>query len=451
MIPCEGGFQTRPYTVGIEAMHCAMNSKVNQIACDLIIIGTGMAGMAAALFAARKGLDAALVGITGELGFASGPLDLLGVHPVAQGRILEDPWQGIVDLCRDEPLHPFAKLEIDAIRKALAAYLDFLQAGGYPHAVHGRRNMTLITAAGTRKPTYAVPHTMQHGPVALAAQAPCLLVDIQGLKGFSARQMALSLEAYWPDLRPVQIAFPDAAKGELYAEHLARALDAAPVREKLVAAIRPHLGDAQCVGLPAMLGFYQTVRVMEDLQQGLGVPVFEIPTMLPSVTGVRLRELFEQRLPPLGIRPFWQQRVLDVQRLNDGRWSLGVGYAEVEHRVIARGAILCSGRFFGRGLHARRNGIQETVFDLPVVQPMDRATWHHKDLFDPHGHPINRAGIAVDEQFRPVDAQCNPIYPNLFAAGSILAYQDWMRQKCGSGLAIATAYGAVTSCGAFLT
>lgn len=425
-----------------------MNSKVNEITCDLIIIGTGMAGMAAALFAARQGLDAVQVGITGELGFASGPLDLLGVHPAAEGRILEDPWQGIAALCQDEPLHPFAKLEIDTIRKALAEYLDFLQAGGYPHATLGQRNMNLITAAGTRKPTYAVPHTMQHGPAAMAAQAPCLLVGFDGLKGFSARQIALSLGVYWPDLHPVRIAFPD-ARGELYTEHMARALDAAATREKLVAAIRPHLGAAQCVGLPAVLGFYRTVRVMEDLQQGLGVPVFEIPTMLPAVTGVRLRELFEQRLPAMGIRSFWQQRVLGVQRLNDGRWSLAVGYAEAERQVVARCAILCSGRFFGRGLHAWRHGIQETIFDLPVVQPIDRTAWHHKDLFDPQGHPINRAGVAVDEHFRPVDAQCNAIFPNLFAAGSILAYQDWMRQKCGSGLAIATAYGAVSSCVGF--
>jgi glycerol-3-phosphate dehydrogenase subunit B len=426
-----------------------MNRQVKSISCDLIIIGTGMAGMAAALFAARQGIDAVQVGITGELGFASGPLDLLGVHPVAEGRILEDPWQGIAALCRDEPLHPFAKLEIGAIRRALDEFLDFLQTAGYPHTALGRRNLTLITAAGTRKTTYAVPHTMQHGPEALARQTPCLLVGFEGLKGFSARQIALSLAAQWPELRPVRIPFPD-AQGELYTEHMARALDATPAREKLVAAIRPHLGAAQCVALPAVLGLYRTIAVLADLQQGLGVPVFEIPTMLPAVTGVRLRELFEQRLPAMGIRPYWQQRVLGVQRLNDGRWSMSVGYAEAERQVVARSAILCSGRFFGRGLHARRHGIQETIFDLPVVQPMDRAAWHHKDLFDSQGHPINRAGLAVDERFRPVDAQCHAIFPNLFAAGSILAYQDWMRQKCGSGLAIATAYGAVQSCAGFL-
>jgi glycerol-3-phosphate dehydrogenase subunit B len=33
--------------------------------------------------------------------------------------------------------------------------------------------------------------------------------------------------------------------------------------------------------------------------------------------------------------------------------------------------------------------------------------------------------------------------PRLFAAGSILAHQDWVREKCGSGLALASAYGAV--------
>ena len=426
-----------------------MNAKQTEISCDLIVIGAGMAGMAAALFAAQRGIDTVQVGITGEMGFASGLLDLLGVHPVADGRIVEDPWQGIAQLCRDEPLHPYAKMELATIRRAMDDLLAFLQAGGYPHVTQGQRNMEMMTPVGTSKPTYAVPHTMQHGPTALAQRAPCLLVGFEGLKGFSVRQIALSLDLRWPDLRAVRIAFPD-VQGELYTERLARALDAAATREKLVAAIRPHLGTSRFVALPAVLGFYRTVRVMEDLQQGLGLPVFEIPTMLPAVTGVRLRELFEQRLPAMGIRSFWQQRILGVQRLNDGRWSLAVGYTEAERQVVARGAILCSGRFFGRGLHARRHGIQEPIFDLPVVQPTDRATWHYKDLLDPRGHPINRAGVAVDEHFRPVDAQCDAIYPNLFAAGSILAYQDWMRQKCGSGVAIATAYGAVESCRAIL-
>jgi glycerol-3-phosphate dehydrogenase subunit B len=39
----------------------------------------------------------------------------------------------------------------------------------------------------------------------------------------------------------------------------------------------------------------------------------------------------------------------------------------------------------------------------------------------------------------------HPAFANLFAAGIILAHQDWTRMKCGSGLSVATAYGAVES------
>jgi glycerol-3-phosphate dehydrogenase subunit B len=124
--------------------------------------------------------------------------------------------------------------------------------------------------------------------------------------------------------------------------------------------------------------------------------------------------------------------------------------ADIDFRITARSAIMCSGRFFGKGLHADRHGIRETIFDLPVVQPKDRAAWHHKDLLHLEGHPINRAGVAVDGQFHPVDSNGQMLYPNLFAAGSILAHQDWKRQKCGSGLAIATAYGAVQACARML-
>jgi glycerol-3-phosphate dehydrogenase subunit B len=104
----------------------------------------------------------------------------------------------------------------------------------------------------------------------------------------------------------------------------------------------------------------------------------------------------------------------------------------------------------GKGLHADRGSIRETIFNLPVSQPPNRAFWHHKDLLDRNGHPINRAGLDIDDRFRPLDGQGQPFSDNLFAAGSILAHQDWMRQKCGSGLAIATAYSAVEACKMFL-
>ena len=83
------------------------------------------------------------------------------------------------------------------------------------------------------------------------------------------------------------------------------------------------------------------------------------------------------------------------------------------------------------------------MFDLPVTQPESRTLWHREQFLDPRGHAVNSAGLSVDESFRPLDENGRPMYDNLYAAGSILAGQDWMRMKCGAGLAIATAYKAV--------
>ena len=71
-----------------------------------------------------------------------------------------------------------------------------------------------------------------------------------------------------------------------------------------------------------------------------------------------------------------------------------------------------------------------------------RSEWHLHEFFDHKGHPVNRAGIEVEEQLRPLNAG-QPVHDNLYAAGAILAHQDWMRMKCGAGLAIATAFKAV--------
>lgn len=427
--------------------------------CDLLIIGTGLTGMAAALFAAKAGIDTVQVGHVGQLGFASGLIDLLGVHPVAEGRWVSRPYEAMAGLRSETPDHPYAKLGDNEIQTALETVLFFLEARGYPHFCRPGKNLAMLTPAGTVKPTYAVPHTMAHAAEAWAHKTSALLVDFKGLKGFSARQIAAGLNSRWPELRPLSLDFPDST-GELYAESLARRLDMPQWREKLVATLRPHIGEAEAVGLPAVLGLYRSSGVIADLRGGLGVPVFEVPTMLPAVAGLRVREIFEQQLPDLGIRPFYHQSVCAVERKAAGGWVLSlaekVGGAAMggqeggARRIHARSVLLCSGRFFGKGLHAERRGIRETVFDLPVVQPPAREFWHQKDFFAPEGHAVNRAGLAVDGDFRPLGRNGAPAWPDLFSAGIILAHQDWMREKCGSGLAIATAYGAVRACARFL-
>jgi len=409
----------------------------------LVIVGTGLAGMAAALFAANRGIAAAQVGGAGGILFASGFMDLMGVHPVERGRRLEDPWAGIDEVRRDIPEHPLARMENGDIRQALEEVLVFLEAGGLPYVRFQEKNAEVITPLGTVKPTYAVPRSMEAGVVALREGRPCLLVDFLGLKEFNARLIASALEDRWPGLRWARISFPGSERmSRVFTRHMAKALELREPQEQLAEKVRPLVRDAEAVGMPAVFGIGRAHEIVSRFQQAVGVPVFEIPTLPASVPGFRLRVTFSSHLQGRGIRPFYQTKVLQVREEGDG-FLLSIGGAGVERLVRARGILLATGRFFSQGLMADRKGIREPLFDLPVRQPASRTLWHSRDLMDRRGHPVNRAGLEVDDRFRPLDRAGKPAFRRLFAAGSILAHQDWIRMKCGSGLAIATAYAAV--------
>ena len=418
------------------------NSEIN---CELVVVGAGMAGMAATLFALNRGISTVQVGIASEIIFATGLIDLMGVHPIESGKTWENPWEAIDALVHDIPGHPYARLGKRDIKTAIDEFLSFLNGSGLAYGHQEDRNSKVITPVGTLKYTYCVPRTMWNQVVALKDGRPGLIVDIRGLKGFSARQITQSLKAFWTNLRHVQISFPDTEHlGEVYTEPMARSLALSKTRGKLAQLVRPHLKDSEVVGFPAFFGMHDTLKIHSDLEKKIGVPLFEIPTMPPSIPGLRIKELFEVRLPDLGARLLYQKKVLSV-RQNNKSFILEIGDSISEYTVRAKGIILASGRFIGGGLHAGRKRIQESIFDLPVYQPTERIEWHSHDFLDPRGHLINRAGLEIDDQFRPLDASGNPAFDTLFAAGSILAHQDWIRMKCGSGLAIASAYGAVDS------
>jgi glycerol-3-phosphate dehydrogenase subunit B len=412
---------------------------------DLIVIGSGLSGTAAACFAMNRGLRTAQVSASGgELAFASGLLDLLAIYPPEKQTFWDNPWDGIAALIGGSPQHPYAHVGVDAIRRALQEFITFLESAGLKYSGLPDRNVTVATAAGTLKPTYRVPHSMWSGVIALLDKLPTLLIDFVGMKDFNAGLMVEMLKPRWPALRALRIPFPLPFPGvDRHNLLLAEALESAEVRAKLADTIRPHLADAQLAGMPAILGLRFMTQVISDLECRLGVDIFEIPTLPPSVPGFRLREAAEAALSRQGVHLLQQRQVMATQ--TNGRRCNGItiGAEAWRETLKAEGVILATGRFLGRGLAAGPNGISETVFGLPVAQPPVRSLWHREQFLDHRGHPINQAGLEIDDEFRPLGMDRSYAFENVFAAGSVLAHQDWMRTKSGAGLAISTAYGAV--------
>jgi len=409
---------------------------------DVMVIGAGFAGMAAALFASAEGLKVVQAGATGGIDFSTGFIDLMGVHPIEEGRRWKNPWSAIEAVVRDCPKHPYGLLERGEIEEALDVFTGFLAEQGLEYTGRKERNTCAITPAGTIKRTYRVPRTAWNGSLALEKKVPTLIVDFHGLKGFSGKQLVETQRRNWPELRAVRIEFPG-GRGELYPEHMAWALADPVIREKLAALIAPHAADVDYVGFPAVLGLNDPQKVVTHLEQLSGKHVFEIPTLPPSIAGPRLRAVFDRGLPSQGVRTLSQKLVIEAREMDGGTFQFDVGSGAAMTTVAAKTAILATGRFFGKGLWADRKKISESVFGLPVVQPENREGWHRLEFFDLKGHPVNTAGIEVDKRLRPLGTSGRPAYDNLFAAGAILAHQDWMRMKCGAGLAIATAYKAV--------
>jgi glycerol-3-phosphate dehydrogenase subunit B len=219
------------------------------------------------------------------------------------------------------------------------------------------------------------------------------LVDFKGLKAFSAKGIAVALRKDWPGIMPVTLTFPDLQwAGELYPEAVARSLEVAANREALAAIIRPHIEDAKCVGLPAILGIYGTASVQKHMAELLGVPVFEILTLPPAVPGIRLRETLDDYLRDKGMAVFSQRYAFAVRK-EGGLFHIDVGEVAPQITLKSRCLILATGRFLSGGLVAdRTRGVFEPLMELPVAAPANREEWHKDDFFDAAGQPGKSRG-----------------------------------------------------------
>jgi anaerobic glycerol-3-phosphate dehydrogenase len=119
------------------------------------------------------------------------------------------------------------------------------------------------------------------------------------------------------------------------------------------------------VGFPAILGLERATEVWGDLQDRLGLPVFEIQTLPPSVPGIRLFNAFKRALAGAGV-----QLLLDMtatQGIVEGRAVSGV----VVPTVTGRQAIYQAGRYIRNpeGLRRRPRLIPWRVSEAVLAYP----------------------------------------------------------------------------------
>ncbi len=403
---------------------------------DIFVAGCGIAGAAASIFANKQGYSVIQAGSTAEIVFASGLFDIYGS---------KKPFQSLEALETTNPLHPYTKVGGEDTFKAMKIFLDWLAECGMPFKYNDKFSSKILTPMGNTKLTWAVPESFWGGVEALEKKLPTLIVDFHGFREFSAKQIVEVAKQHWNGLSSVKLSFPAPLPTPLLPGSMAQALEFPEHLENLANAIKPHIAYAQCVGLPAILGVNDVHLRTQKLSELLGVSVFEIPTLPASVPGLRLKNIFDSFLDKGNVTINRLVRATDISPKEDG-FLVTLKGTNIEEQIFVKHVILATGRFIGKGLTADRvKGVHESIMDLPVHQPASRELWHNEDLFHKDGHPVNYSGVMVNDKFNPVDKEGNIIHKNLHAVGTLLAHHDWMREKCGTGIAVSTAYAAVNA------
>jgi glycerol-3-phosphate dehydrogenase subunit B len=401
---------------------------------DLLVVGAGLTGLYAAWFAARKGARTVLIA-HGRGGLELSP----GTLAVAAGA---SPRKSLAAFKRP---HPYALTGPQGVEQALDTLLTLLASERHPYAGSLDANLLLPTAAGNTIEAAYAPAAL--AGVELGNARPLAIAGLLGFRDFDSMLAARRLSArLGRAITAIDLPLPPPApQRDRYATDLARLFEDASWREAAARAWRPALVGVLQLGLPAVLGFQHHQQVWQDMQDRLGLSIFEIPTLPPSMPGLRLERSLRHACQDIGVdfvegslavgrvtRPRARARAAGVVALTAG----GPRAFDAEAVLLATGDLLHG------GLVARQDGlVQESVFDLPVVHHPDRSTWVSPKASDTQ--PYATFGLRVDPSMRPLDAHGQPMYSNLFAAGGIIAGARRAEEGSRQGIGIATAFRAV--------
>jgi glycerol-3-phosphate dehydrogenase len=408
---------------------------------DTLVIGGGLSGLITAWQAAKSGRRVSLITKGwGSTHWASGCVDLLGYYPIETNDPVESPADSIPKLVKQNPEHPYARVNLIEFQTAIQALTQLSHEYEYP--LHGdlQKNWLLPTGSGGIRPTCLAPETMIAGDV--RNHDPMLIVGFDQLGDFFPELIAANLQEQGVLANSLTIDVPSLRQRNfVYPMTLATLFDTVDFRQEVAALIKPKLGQCSRIGIPAVLGIAKSIEAKQDLERRLGCPVFEIPGLPPSIPGIRLHNLLVAAIRQAGGQVFDGMQAIAFEAETG---YISAVHTEAAARVYAHPAknfVLATGGILGGGIISHSEGsLHEVIFDAPVKFPAERKEWHRRDFFDPRGHLIFQSGIPVDEKFRPVDLSNSPLFANLTAAGSTLAGGDYLREFSVGGVDLVTGY-----------
>lgn len=404
---------------------------------DVIVVGGGLAGLTAAWQAAAAGAATTLLTHGwGSLLWHTGCIDVLGYLPPGRGDTVTQPSAALAQLVSEHPRHPYALVGLETVAAAVEALASLCAAAGYPLAGSLDANFLIPTGVGAARPACLVPATMMNGD--LLRDDAVLVVGLERFGDLSAHLVADNLSLRGTPARGVTLDLPTLSGRRFFnSSVLADLFEQESFRTEVAEAVSAHLFDAARVGFPAVLGHLGAADVVADLSSRLGAQVFEIPTLPPSIPGMRLQRILRTAIAAAGGRVVDGAEVLAVTADTGGKLMVTTAAAARHQEHKARAVVLATGGLLGGGIVGAADGtLTEVVAGASVDGPTVRSDWF--DSSD--GHPLYRAGVATGPGLRAVAADVPT--SRLFVAGNLIGGADSIREMAVEGIALATGWAA---------
>jgi glycerol-3-phosphate dehydrogenase subunit B len=410
---------------------------------DVAVIGTGLAALAAARTVQQSGRQVVLVwpGLS-SLYFLYATVDVIGYPTATAAEPIADPAEAVARLIAQEPSHPYARAGMNAVEASIALMLEWFKEAGLAWEGALNRNFLLPTATGAPKPCCLAPASMTAGD--LSRPQPIVLCGFTGYQDFAPEFAADNLKRQWrsADVTAVRVTAPGFGPDRLFTSiDLARSFEDATFRDAVAGQLRDRVtGDGVRVGVPGVLGLTSPNETFAAFQRAVGHPVFEIPTVPPSVIALRLFDRLRKHLQEAGIEIIWAAPA-HAAEVTDGRCrSILLKAAGHELPVEAASYVVALEDWVDGALRAGVHTVRDPFFHQPIAWnklPTDRTA---ESLFA--AQPFEEVGYALTDRLQPADESGKPLARNVFCAGGAMAGYDPSGIKSRGGMAIATGYRA---------
>lgn len=402
---------------------------------DAVIIGGGLAGLSCGIRLTNAGLSCAIVSAgQNALHFSSGSLDLLTQLP--DGRCVEHPLDALAELAIQSPQHPYSRIGKEKVSELALLAEQQLQAAGVELFGSAQQNHYRITPLGHKRLTWLSPTRV---PVVKFEQplptGKIAVIGIEGFLDFQPQMVADVLKEQGAEVVSHYVHLPllDRLRenaSEFRAINIARWLDRPENMAEIVSELSPLVQQVDKIFLPACLGL-ESDQVISDLESQLGKTIYLLPTLPPSLLGIRLHDHLLKQYRRQGgiIMPgdkvtkvnFDGQKISQLHTRNHGDIPLKAGQF-----------VLATGSFFNNGLVATFDRVYEPLMELDLGNIPPRSQWTDEQFFA--SQPYMRFGVETDTQLRA--KKYGDVIDNLYVAGAVLGGFDPLTEGCGAGVSL---------------